>query len=100
MQFKHVLITGGAGFVGANLAIAFKRHSDGLVVTYFDHLSRRGSELNLPRLKRHSIDFVHADIRCAEDVAGWRPWHSVWATVEEICEWMRERREALASVLP
>jgi CDP-paratose 2-epimerase len=69
MDFKHVLITGGAGFVGANLACAFKRHFHDLRVTALDNLSRRGGELNLPRLKSHGVDFVHGDVRCAEDVA-------------------------------
>jgi CDP-paratose 2-epimerase len=71
MDFRRVLITGGAGFVGANLAVAFKQHFDNIAVTSFDNLSRRGSELNLPRLKEHGVAFVHGDVRCAEDVADW-----------------------------
>ena len=71
MDFKHVLITGGAGFVGANLAVALKTAFAGLKVTAFDNLKRRGSELNLPRLREHGVQFLHGDIRCREDVADW-----------------------------
>lgn len=65
------MITGGAGFVGANLAVAFRQHYPNVSVTCFDNLARRGSELNLPRLKFHGVDFKHGDVRCAEDIAGW-----------------------------
>src|ERR1700676_308552 len=71
MQFRSVLITGGAGFVGANLAVAFREHFPDVAVTSFDNLSRRGSELNLARLKSRGVAFVHGDVRCAEDVADW-----------------------------
>jgi CDP-paratose 2-epimerase len=74
MNFRRVLITGGAGFVGANLAIACREHFPKLMVTCFDNLSRRGSELNLPRLGRHGVQFVHGDVRCAEDIAGLEPF--------------------------
>ena len=71
MDLKHILITGGAGFVGANLAVCFKRAFPAISVTCFDNLRRRGSELNLPRLKEHGVVFVHGDIRCREDVECW-----------------------------
>jgi CDP-paratose 2-epimerase len=71
MSFKHILITGGAGFVGANLAALYKQACADVAVTAFDNLKRRGSELNLPRLRRLGVNFVHGDIRCREDVEGW-----------------------------
>lgn len=62
-----VLITGGAGFVGSNLAVSFKKnHVDERVVA-FDNLRRRGSELNIPRLKANGVEFIHGDIRNKED---------------------------------
>lgn len=60
-----VLITGGAGFVGAYLAILFNRDSHD--VTCFDNLMRRGSEYNLDKFKRNNIKFIHGDIRNPED---------------------------------
>lgn len=62
-----VLITGGAGFVGSNLAIALKKSSPSSTVICFDNLKRRGSELNLFRLKEAEIQFIHGDVRNAED---------------------------------
>ena len=49
---KKVLITGGAGFVGGNLAVALAGR--GWEVVALDNLHRRGSELNLPRLRRRA----------------------------------------------
>jgi CDP-paratose 2-epimerase len=67
MQHQALFITGGAGFVGSNLALSFKRKYPGLKVTVMDNLKRRGSELNLPRLKENGVEFHHGDIRCPED---------------------------------
>lgn len=64
------LITGGAGFVGSSLAISLKRKYPGSKVIALDNLKRRGSELNLPRLRQYGIEFVHGDIRNKEDLAG------------------------------
>ena len=51
MAVKNLLITGGAGFVGSNLALLFRETRPDLGVTVLDSLKRRGSELNLPRLQ-------------------------------------------------
>lgn len=63
----RILVTGGAGFVGSNLAVLFaeRRSSD---VVAFDSLRRRGSELALPRLRAGGVEFVHGDIRNPEDL--------------------------------
>ena len=68
MSHRRILITGGAGFVGASYAIWLATHHEGLQITVADNLKRRGSELNLPRLRDHSIRFVHADVRNPEDL--------------------------------
>ena len=69
MLYKHVLITGGAGFVGSNLAVHFKEAYENCRVSVLDNLKRRGSELNLPRLKSNGIEFTHGDVRNQEDLA-------------------------------
>src|SRR5215211_5219157 len=67
---RRVLVTGGAGFIGASLAIALRsRHPDWSVVA-LDNLRRRGSELNLPRLRAAGVRFEHGDVRQAGDVLG------------------------------
>ncbi len=66
----ELLVTGGAGFVGATVAVELAtRHPDWDVVA-FDSLHRRGSELNLPRLRAAGVRFRHGDVRSAEDVLG------------------------------
>lgn len=56
-------MTGGAGFIGSAMALHFKaRHPQAKIVA-FDNLRRRGSELNLPKLKQAGVVFCHGDIR-------------------------------------
>jgi CDP-paratose 2-epimerase len=65
---KSIIITGGAGFVGSNLALQLKAKYPAYSVICLDNLKRRGSELNLPGLKAADISFFHADIRNKEDL--------------------------------
>ena len=63
-----ILITGGCGFLGSNLAADALKHDDHLVV--FDNLSRNGATQNLNSLKTlGDFEFVHGDIRNNNDVA-------------------------------
>jgi CDP-paratose 2-epimerase len=65
----RVLVTGGAGFIGSSVALALAaRHADWSVVAC-DNLYRRGSEMNLPRLKEAGVGFAHADVRHRDDLA-------------------------------
>ena len=74
-HLKHVLpgsvlITGGAGFIGSNLADALLR--EGRDVIIFDNLSRKGVEHNLHWLtRRHGkrLTFRSGDLRDAATVA-------------------------------
>ncbi|MBD2508073.1 NAD-dependent epimerase/dehydratase family protein [Nostoc muscorum FACHB-395] len=65
---EKILILGGAGFVGSSLAINLKKHYSQWEIICFDNLRRRGSELNIPRLKNLGIDFIHGDIRSSNDL--------------------------------
>jgi CDP-paratose 2-epimerase len=65
---ERLLITGGAGFVGSNLAVELAgRHADWEILV-LDNLYRKGSELNLPRLREAGVEVVRGDIRNPEDL--------------------------------
>ena len=68
MPDKKILITGGAGFVGSSIGIAMKSKYPDYEVIALDNLKRRGSELNLPRLRSAGVRFIHGDIRNKEDL--------------------------------
>ena len=73
----RLLITGGAGFVGGNLGVSLAgRHPDWEIVA-FDNLMRRGSELNLPRLREAGVEFVHGDVREPADLAAAGPFDAM-----------------------
>ena len=57
-----ILITGGCGFVGSNLAIYFKKNKICAKVDSLDNLSRRGALLNFNRLKKSKIKNFKIDI--------------------------------------
>jgi CDP-paratose 2-epimerase len=61
-----ILITGGCGFIGSNLAVALA--ADGHSVTCFDNLARRGSEVLLTRIREAGCRFAYGDIRNIEDL--------------------------------
>lgn len=59
-MIKNILITGGCGFVGSNIAIFLKKK--GFKITSLDNLSRKGSSLNLKRLKKAKIKNLKVNI--------------------------------------
>ncbi len=64
----RVLVTGGAGFIGGNLAIGLRARHPDWEVRALDNLRRRGGELNLPRLRAAGVEFVHGDVRLLDDL--------------------------------
>jgi CDP-paratose 2-epimerase len=63
-----ILITGGCGFLGSNLAADAMAQGDTLIV--FDNLFREGSRQNLAWLSSQgAFSFEHGDIRNANDIS-------------------------------
>ncbi|MCL4275505.1 MAG: NAD-dependent epimerase/dehydratase family protein [Anaerolineales bacterium] len=73
----NVLIIGGAGFVGSQ--IAYYLHDKGFKVSIMDNLSRRGSELHSMELQRRGMFLHWADIRNLED------FYSLPKNIDVIC---------------
>src|SRR4051812_21558632 len=67
MYGLRIVVTGGAGFIGSNLAAAYLR--DGCRVTVLDSLYRPGTKLNLHWLESlarpEQLTFVNGDVRDA-----------------------------------
>ena len=63
MERQDILITGGAGFVGTNVALSYLK--DNQPVHIFDNLSRPGVDANIAELQErfpHHLRFTHADV--------------------------------------
>ena len=72
----RIVVTGGAGFVGASAALWLKAAHPDWQITALDNLKRRGSELALTRLAAGGVRFMHGDVRLQEDLteAGSADW--------------------------
>ena len=66
----RLLVTGGAGFVGGNVCVSLATRYPEWDVVAFDNLHRRGSELNVPRLRANGVRFAHGDVRQRDDLLG------------------------------
>ncbi len=71
------MIAGGTGFVGSNLAIFLKKKFQDYHIICFDNLVRRGSELNVARLKDHNIEFFKGDIRRKKELLSLQNIHVI-----------------------
>ena len=67
------LITGGAGFVGSYLAINIKNSFSNCHVIALDNLKDEVPELNISRLQKQGVEFVHGDVRNQGDLSNFNP---------------------------
>ena len=63
-----ILITGGCGFVGSNIAIYLKKKLKNAKISSLDNLTRKGSILNRDRLKIHRIKNFNFNIEKFEKI--------------------------------
>lgn len=62
-----IVITGGAGFIGYNLALYLKHKYPQYDITAFDNLSRKGVDSNVASLRHSGVGFIKGDIRSPKD---------------------------------
>lgn len=67
-----ILIVGGCGFVGANLAVRF--NADGHEVKCVDNMSREGTELNAGRLFANGIKYSRLGVKEFNESGGFQFW--------------------------
>lgn len=63
---RHILVTGGAGFIGANFAHWVAREQSDVHITVLDKLTYAGKRENLDGIPADRLTFVHGDICDAE----------------------------------
>ena len=63
-----ILITGICGFAGSSIAKALLQSHSNLQIIGIDNFSRKGSELNIPELRKLGIDLFRGDIRVQTDI--------------------------------
>lgn len=59
---RHILVTGGAGFIGANFVHWVARNEPSVHVTVLDALTYAGKRENLDGIDADRLTFVHGDI--------------------------------------
>ena len=59
--------------MGASLAVELAQRDGGRQVIALDNLRRRGSELNLARLREAGVSFEHGDVRALDDLFALEP---------------------------
>src|SRR6266851_3518382 len=72
-----VLISGICGFAGSGIAEGLLDFDPSFELLGFDNLSRAGSQLNVERLRRRGVKFIHADARSVTDLELIPPIHWV-----------------------
>ncbi|PCJ20737.1 MAG: 3-beta hydroxysteroid dehydrogenase [Candidatus Cloacimonadota bacterium] len=63
MKYQRILITGGCGFVGSSIALYIKKSYPNIKIICLDNFIRKGSKLQVQRLKNADIEVIEGDVR-------------------------------------
>jgi len=81
------MITGGAGFIGANLVLHWLRHQPDDLVVNFDALTYAGNLANLEEVKDlPNYRFFHGDLRNALEISKAFSEHNIEAVIHLAAE--------------
>ena len=65
-EYKHIIVTGGAGFIGSNFVhYVYNNHPD-VHVTVLDKLTYAGNRANIEEILGDRVELVVGDIADAE----------------------------------
>ena len=67
MEFKNIIVTGGAGFIGSNFAHWIADNKPDVHITVLDALTYAGNLANLDGIPEERLTFIHGDI-CDEEL--------------------------------
>ena len=70
-EYKNIIVTGGAGFIGSNFVhYVYNNHPD-VHVTVLDKLTYAGNRANIEEILGDRVELVVGDIADAELVDNW-----------------------------
>ncbi len=82
--FQHILVTGGAGFIGSNFVHWVINNKPDVHVTVLDALTYAGKKENLSGIPDDRMTFVHGDI-CDEQLL-----HELFPTIDAVVHFAAE----------
>ena len=70
-EYKNIIVTGGAGFIGSNFVHYVYKHFPDVHVTVLDKLTYAGNRANIEEILGDRVELVVGDIADAKLVDSW-----------------------------